>query len=121
MSNATSFQVGHTKKGGRAVGTPNKASKDVRILARSHGAAAIKIAVKIAKNKKEPSTVRLAACQLILDRGYGKAQQVISGDDTNPITVIHRVIIDRTDDQDSESLPAVIEAEPIPRLPRGTG
>ncbi len=116
------FQIGHAKRGGRALGTPNKASKDVRELARSHGRVAIRIAVKIAKNPKEPSTVRLAACALILDRGYGKAQQVISGDDSAaPITVIHRVIIDRAEDRDSESLPAVIEGGTISRLPRREG
>ncbi len=103
------FEVGHAKRGGRQIGTPNKASKDVRELARSHGRVAIRIAVKIAKNPNEPSSVRLAACALILDRGFGKAQQVVTGDDAAPITVIHRVIVDTVGDQDSEGLSPVIE------------
>ena len=43
---------------------------------------------------KAPPAARVAAAQALLDRGWGKPAQVVTGDDSGlPITVIHRLIV----------------------------
>lgn len=88
------------KTGGRVAGTPNKATHEVRDLARKYGPAAIEAAARlaglvlvVAPNKEgdgeievpegmaESEPARIAALQLILDRAYGKATQPLSGGD----------------------------------------
>ena len=79
---------------GRVRGTPNKATAEIKALARKHGPEAIKAIGKLAKDDKVAQATRLAAWGVILDRAYGKARQVVSGDDDGPpITAIHRIII----------------------------
>jgi hypothetical protein len=87
---------------GRKKGVPNKATAEIKALARKHGPEAIKEIVKLAKNAKTAEAVRLAAWGVVLDRAYGKARQVVSGDDDGgaPITAIHRVIIDPAGNRD---------------------
>ena len=83
---------------GRVKGTPNIATAEIKALARKHGPEAIKEIVKLAKNAKTAEAVRLAAWNTVLDRAYGKARQVVSGDDDGPpITAIHRIIISSGD------------------------
>ena len=70
---------------GRRKGTPNKATAEVKELARLHGPAAIEEAVRIMKTS-ESDQARLAAAREILDRAYGKPQQTIVGaDDAAPV------------------------------------
>jgi hypothetical protein len=75
------------KTGGRKAGTPNKATEGVKELARQYGPDAIKEAAKLAgltdggAFKAESEQVRLAAINTIIDRAYGKATQVLSGED----------------------------------------
>lgn len=95
------------KTGGRIAGTPNKATHEVKDLARKYGPAAIEAAarlaglvLKAAPNKEgdgeveipdgmaESEPARIAALQLILDRAYGKATQPLSGaDGDGPIEI----------------------------------
>ncbi len=43
---------------------------------------------------KAPPAARVAAAQALLDRGWGKPAQVVTGDDSGlPISVIHRIIV----------------------------
>ncbi len=43
---------------------------------------------------KTPPAVRVAAAHALLDRGWGKPAQVVTGDESGlPISVIHRVIV----------------------------
>lgn len=74
------------KTGGRKAGTPNKATADVKALARAHGPAAINELARLAKDA-ESEQARVSACREILDRAYGKAMQPteISGPDGGPI------------------------------------
>jgi hypothetical protein len=51
---------------------------DLRELARQHAPAAIKELVRLARNAKS-ETARVAAIRELLDRGYGKPGQLISG------------------------------------------
>jgi phage terminase small subunit len=60
--------------GGRQKGTRNKSTLEIREMAQAHGPAAIRAAVKLMRNA-ESETARIAAINLLLDRGYGKAIQ----------------------------------------------
>jgi hypothetical protein len=69
---------GSAKVGGRKAGTPNKATLEIKELARVHGPTAIERLVKLSR---DPSgAVAVAACRELLDRGYGKAPQPHDGD-----------------------------------------
>jgi hypothetical protein len=84
------------RRGGRQAGTPNKATAEVKELARKYGATAIKELARIAF-KGESDTARIAAIKELLDRGYGKVSQPIDvgGDPDKPIIHrIERVIVD---------------------------
>src|SRR5262245_48747962 len=61
------------RRGGRKPGVPNKATAEVRWLAREHGPEAIAELARLAKEaRSEPA--RIAACNALLDRAYGRAQ-----------------------------------------------
>ena len=68
------------KFGGRQKGTPNKATADIKKLARDHTAAAMKELVRIASSSDQDS-VRVSAIKEIFDRAYGKAPQALTGAD----------------------------------------
>ena len=84
--NATPKPKGGRKPGaGRKKGTPNKATREIRDVARQWGPAAIKEAAKLAgltdngKFKAASEQARISALNVILDRAYGKAAQLIQG------------------------------------------
>lgn len=62
-----------------------KAPTEIRSLARSHTASALKTLAAISKNAKAPSAARVAAAVALLDRGWGKPSQAITGKDGGPI------------------------------------
>lgn len=73
------------RRGGRAKGTPNKSTADVKAMAQKHGPDAIKELARLALHA-EAEPARVAAIKEILDRAYGKsAQPVGGGDGTEPI------------------------------------
>jgi hypothetical protein len=61
----------------------------------------IKVLASIAKNTKKPDASRVAAAKELLDRGYGKSIQAISGPDEGPIQHQHEHSFaqDLTDDE----------------------
>src|ERR1700730_11221459 len=59
------------RRGGRQTGTPNKATADVKALAQSYAAAAVKELARLALNAQSEQA-RVAAIKEILDRAYGK-------------------------------------------------
>jgi hypothetical protein len=59
---------------GNPSGRP-KADKTIRDISREHTEDAISTLVKIAKSSKATPTARVAACNAILDRGWGKPPQ----------------------------------------------
>ena len=71
---------------GRKAGTPNKASIECKACARKYGPAAIRELAKLAglmpggKGRAESEQARIAACREILDRGYGKSAQPLTGE-----------------------------------------
>ena len=56
-----------------------KAPTEIRSLARSHTASAIKTLAGIMNEKKAPAAARVSAAQALLDRGWGKAPQPLDG------------------------------------------
>lgn len=61
----------------------SKAGMELRELARSYGPEAIERLVQLMRSKKE--RVAIAACQVLLDRGYGRPIQAIAGPDGEPL------------------------------------
>lgn len=77
----------HKQKGGarpgagRPKGAPNKASGEIKAIARQYGPAAIRKLARMAglvgKKPAETEAVRVTAMRDLLDRGYGKPTQGI--------------------------------------------
>jgi hypothetical protein len=72
-----------------------KASQ-IKLLARRHTRAAIKVLAGIMNQVDGPATARVSAAQALLDRGWGKATQPIAGegDELAVLARIERVIVD---------------------------
>ena len=77
------------KTGGRKKGVPNKATRDIKALARKYTDEALKTLVSVMKTS-ESDPARVSAAKELLDRGYGKAAQPVTGEDGGPITVVVR-------------------------------
>lgn len=60
-------------------------------LARSHTEGAVKVLAMIMHSEDASHTARVAAANSLLDRGWGKPAQTISGDPENPLSVITRI------------------------------
>ena len=93
-------------RGGRAKGTPNKATLEVKAVASQHGPQAIHELAPLAglvedgKGKAESEQAQIAALNGILDRSYGKPTQAIVGDPKRPITMT--VTVDRPPEETLE-------------------
>lgn len=69
-----------------------KTPTEIRSLARSHTEAAINCLAGIMNKDSAPEAARVAAANSLLDRGWGKATQPISGsEDDEPIKLLHRI------------------------------
>jgi len=78
------------KTGGRRAGVPNKATREIKDAARVYGPEAIERLWELSA-AADSDAAKVAALKEILDRGYGKASQVIAGDSDNPVHVINRL------------------------------
>lgn len=67
-----------------------KTPADIRSLARTHTEAAIKCLVGIMNKKDAPPAARVSAASCILDRGWGKAVQAVTGEEGGAIQVVIR-------------------------------
>ena len=70
------FKKGHS---GNPGGRP-KAIAEIKELARAHTAEAIETLVSIMTNPKAADAARVSAANALLDRGYGKPPQHLTGD-----------------------------------------
>ena len=61
------------KTGGRLKGVPNKATAEIKELAQKHGPEAIRKLAELVTS--DDDRVVFAACQALLDRGYGRPNQ----------------------------------------------
>lgn len=68
-----------TRIGGRQKGTLNKATAEIKDLARQHAPEALAELAKLAKGA-ESEAARVAAIKEILDRAYGKSTQPVGQD-----------------------------------------
>jgi hypothetical protein len=92
---------GRKTGGGSRKGVPNKATAEIKDVAREFGPAAIAKAAELAglvndKPKAESEASQVAALHIILDRAYGKAPQQLDIDASvkAEITAIERRIVD---------------------------
>lgn len=85
------------RRGGRAKGQPNNASKTLKELAREYTPQALETLAQI-MTAGDSESARVSAANAILDRGYGKPSQVLAGDEDGgaikTITEVRRVVID---------------------------
>jgi hypothetical protein len=69
-----------------------KTPTEIRSLARGHTETALNTLVGIMNQPEAPPAARVAAANSILDRGWGKPTQPLSGsDDEEPIKLLHRI------------------------------
>jgi hypothetical protein len=68
---------------GRPKGSLNKATADIKALARVHAPVAMKELARLAVSS-ESDAARVAAIKELFDRGFGKATQPIAGDPDMP-------------------------------------
>ncbi|XIA62106.1 hypothetical protein ACFIOY_20780 [Bradyrhizobium sp. TZ2] len=66
----------------------------MRSLARGHTELCIKVLAGIVSQEASPPAARVSAAAILLDRGWGRAPQVHSGEDGGSIRVIIRQIVD---------------------------
>ena len=67
------------KYGGRTVGTPNKATAEIKELAQDYGPEALETLAVIMRDS-DSDAARVSAARELLDRAYGKASQHIKND-----------------------------------------
>ncbi len=80
-----------------------KTPTDIRSLARSHTKNALNVLESIMNQDKAPHAARVAAANSLLDRGWGKATQLIAGDkDHAPIQIF------ATDQERAEAITALL-------------
>jgi hypothetical protein len=76
---------------GRKPGVPNKTAAELREIARRFGADAIErlaeIGGLIRGKPADSEAVRVAALKELLDRGYGRAPQVVGSDGEKPLLI----------------------------------
>jgi len=85
------------KTGGRMAGTPNKATSEIKALARNYGPAALDRLAAMAglvegSAPADSETARVQALTQILDRAYGRPAQTIAGDDEAPLKTTIEVV-----------------------------
>jgi hypothetical protein len=69
---------------GRPKGVPNKVTRDIKEICRGHGPSVIEGLLRLSK-EADSDAAKIAASKEILDRAYGKATQMVGGDQDNPI------------------------------------
>lgn len=89
--------VTRTSGQGRPKGVPNKGTAELRAAAQTYGMAAIENLAKLSglmpgEPGADSEQARIMATNALLDRGYGKATQIIAGDDgSDPVSLNMRV------------------------------
>jgi hypothetical protein len=93
MTNAGQFTPGQPKKGGRRKGSRNKVGANVRELARNYTQDAVTTLGDIMNDKAAPEAARVMAADRLLDRGWGKAPQAITGPDGGPPVDVNLTVV----------------------------
>ena len=74
-----------------------KTPTEIRSLARSHTESALNVLAGIMNEPEAPHAARVSAANSLLDRGWGKPNQSISGEEGGPIQFIVSTGVPRTD------------------------
>lgn len=74
------------KTGGRQAGTTNKATVEIKEIARQYGPEAIAKLWALATSAQSEQA-KVSAIKEILDRAYGKAPQAITGENGGPVAL----------------------------------
>jgi hypothetical protein len=61
---------------------------EIKSLARAHTESAINVLAGVMNEPDAPHAARVAAANSLLDRGWGKAPQAITGEDGGPLTLV---------------------------------
>lgn len=77
---------------GRKLGVPNKASREIKEIARGYGPEVIEGFYRLFK-EAESETARILAGRELLDRGYGKPVQSHDGDGQGG-SINHKVVVE---------------------------
>jgi len=88
---------GKREGAGRKPGVVSEAKRELSDMAKDHADNALFVLAQIMANEAEPAAARVSAANAILDRGYGKPPQAITGPGPNGehvITQITRQIVD---------------------------
>ncbi len=89
---------------------------DIRSLARSHAPNALNVLQGLMNEPTTPAASRIAAAEILLNRGYGKPTQPIGGEDGKPIRVQAIAWLDTIEASDRAK---VIEGHPAPTKENG--
>jgi len=79
-----------------------KAPTQIRSLARGHTETAVNVLAGIMNKEEAADSARVAAASALLDRGWGKPTQPISGDDEAPPLQIQRIELVAADGGNSQ-------------------
>ena len=90
-----------------------KTPTDIRSLARNHTVKALSVLASIMNESTSPSAARVAAAQALLDRGWGKATQIVEA-------TINNVDASRVSDMELATLIAADSGEGITEAPQDT-
>lgn len=90
-----------------------KTLTDIRSMARNHTAKALSTLASIMNERKAPPAARVAAAQALLDRGWGKATQVVEA-------TVNNVDASRVSDMELAALIAIDSGEGTPEAPQDT-
>jgi hypothetical protein len=74
---------------------PGRKPADIRSMARRHSRNTIRTLAKISQDERQPASARVAACSILLDRGWGKCPQPVASEDGDGgIEVIIRHLVE---------------------------
>lgn len=79
---------------GNPSGRP-KLDNRVRELAQAQTESAIAGLVGVLESKDSPAAARVSAAIALLDRGWGKPVQQITGDEDNPVGIVFKTVYER--------------------------
>lgn len=80
------------RRGGREKGVPNKATIELKTVAREYTAEAVQALARIMRDAESPAAAVVSAANALLDRGYGKPATILAGDqEGGAIQSVHRI------------------------------
>lgn len=85
---------GKRQGAGRKPGIVSEAKRDLAEMAKDHAEAALRTLAEIMQDAEAPAAARVSAANAILDRGYGRPPQAITGPGPNGEHIVTRIVIE---------------------------